>query len=77
MTRREFDYRLDQAAERSATIFVAFCRLATAFHSTHAGTGMWLTCNNPTCRANASNLRRWRDDEPEPVWTMRTGEISH
>jgi hypothetical protein len=63
MTRSEIDYRLDQAAERSATILVAFCRLAMAYHSTHAGSGMWLMCDDPMCRANAANLRRWRGEE--------------
>jgi hypothetical protein len=61
----EIDYRLDLAAERSATILVAFCRLATAFHSTHGTAGRWLSCEDPTCRANASNLRRWRGEEIE------------
>ncbi len=77
MTRQDIDYGLDQAAERSATILVAFCRLATAYHSTHARTGMWLTCDDPTCRANASNLRRWRNDDLEPVWARQAGEITH
>ena len=68
MTRPEIDYQLDQAAERCATILVAFCRLAAAYHSTHARKGVWLMCDDPTCRANACNLRRWRNDESEPTW---------
>jgi hypothetical protein len=76
MIRQEIDYRLDQAAERCATILVAFCRLATAYHSTHARAGLWLMCDDPTCRANACNLRRWRSDEPEPAW-LGCGPTTH
>ena len=76
MTRPHIDYQLDQAAERCATILVAFCRLATAYHSTHARKGVWLMCDDPTCRANACNLRRWRSDEPEPTW-LGHGAITH
>ena len=77
MMRPEIDYHLDQAAERCATILVAFCRLATAYHATHARSGMWLTCEDPTCQANASNLRQWRTDDGVPVWGVRPGEITH
>jgi hypothetical protein len=76
MMRPDIDFRLDHAAERCATILVAFCRLATAFHSTHARRGLWLMCDDPTCRANASNLRRWRSEELEPAW-LAGGQITH
>ena len=65
MTRNELDYRLEEAAERSARILVAFCRLATLYHATHSGTGLWLTCDDATCRTNAANLRRWRGERPD------------
>lgn len=66
MTRLELDYRLAHAVERGAAILVAFYRLAAAYHATH-GDGLWLTCADATCRANASNLRRWRGEELEPA----------
>jgi hypothetical protein len=62
MTIAELHYRLDESAERYATILVAFCRLATAYHATHASAGLWLTCDDPVCHANATNLRRWRGE---------------
>jgi hypothetical protein len=76
MTHQDIDYRLDQAAERCATILVAFCRLATAYHATHARKGLWLMCDDPTCRANASNLRRWRSHEPDDTW-LGSDAITH
>ena len=65
LTPGELEYRLDEAAERYATILVAFCRLATAYHATHARAGLWLKCDDPVCQTNAANLRRWRGHETD------------
>ena len=60
MTRAEVAHRLEDAAERSATLVVAFRRLATIYHATHASEGIWLTCRHPQCAANANALSKWR-----------------
>jgi hypothetical protein len=60
MTRAEVAHRLEEAAERSARLVVAFRRLATTYHATHASEGIWLTCSHPQCAANADALSKWR-----------------
>jgi hypothetical protein len=66
--RDEYDFRLDEAAERFARLLVAFRKLASAYHATHDRAGFWLTCSDAQCRENVTRMRELTDPEaPKPT----------